>query len=566
MLKRIFICLMLFVMLQPISFGAISLTEEEEAWLKAHPILYYGSDEDFAPFEFKNEKGQLVGINKRFVDLVGEKLNTQVEVKADNWTNVLNNLQSGEVDFISCSVTEQRKKIMSFTSQYIVIPSAVITRRDQTKIQSNTDLKFARISTVKGWAWNQRLSNSYPEATLVPYPNLLEAFNAVAFGEVDATVQDVATAGYLIEKYKITNLKMVDKYALDLDLQFAVKSSNPILQSILQKGINEITDEEIKAIYNEWITLKPAPFYENRTFITVVSVILILIIATFLWSISLKFQVNRRTEALKKANSDLVESIESLHYAQRQLIDQEKMAALGSLVAGFSHEVNSPLGIIATLSTNMMLNLQQTKALLDENKLSKQALVQFLTDADENMAIIDRSVQNAIELIRNLKTISVDQMTENREVFDLCDYMGKIKSNMKYECRKRQVALEIICTGDMLIDSYPGAFTQIFTNLIMNSLIHGYGEKSGGNILIQIDRLGDQLSIVYKDDGSGMPQETVDRIYEAFFTTKKEAGSTGLGMNIVNTIVHKKLSGDIQCASTQGIGTTFTMRLPIGNQ
>lgn len=566
MLKRIFICLMLFVMLQPISFGAISLTEEEEAWLKAHPILYYGSDEDFAPFEFKNEKGQLVGINKRFVDLVGEKLNTQMEVKADNWTNVLNNLQSGEVDFISCSVTEQRKKIMSFTSQYIVIPSAVITRRDQTKIQSSTDLKFARISTVEGWAWNQRLSNSYPEATLVPYPNLLEAFNEVAFGEVDATVQDVATAGYLIEKYKITNLKMVDKYALDLDLQFAVKSSNPILQSVLQKGINEITDEEIKAIYNEWITLKPAPFYENRTFITVVSVIIILIIATFLWSISLKFQVNRRTEALKKANSDLVESIESLHYAQRQLIDQEKMAALGSLVAGFSHEVNSPLGIIATLSTNMMLNLQQTKALLDENKLSKQALVQFLTDADENMAIIDRSVQNAIELIRNLKTISVDQMTENREVFDLCDYMGKIKSNMKYECRKRQVALEIICTGDMLIDSYPGAFTQIFTNLIMNSLIHGYGEKSDGNILIQIDRLGDQLSIVYKDDGSGMPQETVDRIYEAFFTTKKEAGSTGLGMNIVNTIVHKKLSGDIQCASTQGIGTTFTMRLPIGNQ
>ncbi len=557
-------------MLQPISFGAVSLTEEEKAWLEAHPILYYGSDEDFAPFEFMNDKGQLIGINKSFVDLVGQKLNVRVEVKPDNWTKVLNDLQAGEIDFISCSITEQRKKVMSFTSQYIVIPSAVITRRDQSKIQNSSDLKFARISTVEGWAWNQRLSASYPDATLVSYPNLLEAFNAVAFGEVDATVQDVATAGYLIEKNKITNLKMADKYEMDLDLQFAVKSTNSVLQSILQKGIAEITDEEIQAIYNEWITLKPAPFYENRNFITVMSIIIIIIIiiiaVTFLWSISLKFQVSRRTEALKKANADLVDSIESLHHVQRQLINQEKMAALGSLVAGFSHEVNSPLGIIATLSSNMKLQLQQTQALLDEGKLSKQTLIQYLSDSDENIEIIDRSVHSAIEMIRNLKTISVDQMTENREVFDLCGYMGKIKSNMKYECRKRQVELEIECMGNLMIDSYPGAFTQIFTNLIMNSLIHGYSEVLGGKISIQIEGHNDQLLIVYKDDGSGMSQETADRIYEAFFTTKKDAGSTGLGMNIVSTIVQKKLNGDITCSSVLGEGTTFEMKIPLENQ
>lgn len=544
------------------SYAAIELTEQEQRWLDAHKVIVYGADADFPPFDFVDENGQVTGICRAYLNQIEKNTGIRFAYKADKWSSILSTLDEGGVDFVSASVTEERKKTKLFTRQYIIIPSAVITRKDNLSIQREDDIDGMRISTVEGWAWNQDLKNDHPKAVLVQYPSLLAAFNAVAFGEVDATVQDLATAGYVIEQNKITTLKMAASYDLPLDLQFMMRKDQPELRSILDKASAAISQEQIDAIYAQWIRLRPQPFYENPAVIRTGLITVLLILIILAWSITLKMEVNKRTRALKNTNEELERTIDDLHMLQRQLIDQEKMAALGSLVAGISHEVNSPLGVIKTVVSFLGERTKTVGEHLRDKSLSGGELQSYLEEASDSIDVMDQSVGKAIDLMQNLKTVAADQMMENREVFDVCAYLSKIRGNLKYECRKRQVEIRVECTDPLRIFSYPGAFSQVITNLVMNSLIHGFGEMTGGIISISEEFLDDTLLIRYRDNGCGMDTETMARMYEPFFTTNKGKGGTGLGMHIIRTLVVDKLAGEIECLSNPGNGVEFTIRLP----
>jgi signal transduction histidine kinase len=540
----------------------LQLTTQEQQWLKENPIIIYGADEDFAPIDFLDAKGEVIGISRSFLEVIETYLGVTFVYRSDKWDRTLQKLDSGDVDFVNASVTAEREKTKLFTRELMFIPSAIITRKDNYTIQKPSDLIGMRVSTVEGWSWNDDLKVDYPEIILVPYPSLLEAFNAVAFGEVDATVQDLAVAGYVIELNKITTLKMAATYPLPLDLRFMVSKDQPELHAILDKAIAAIPKHQVDDIYSKWIYLKSVPFYQTEGFFIFLITVSVIILLSLAWSFFLKAEVSRQTHALKKSNDELESSIENLQVLQRQMVDQEKMAALGSLVAGISHEVNAPLGTILMAVTALESNTQQLATLFEDKELSISDLEEHLTDLTESLQILHRSTERAIDIMQNMKTLSADQMQDAREVFDLSDYMHKIKANLKYECRKKQVDLRIIVPDSLMVDTYPGILSQLFTNLILNSLIHGFEDRLGGTIEISVNVQDDSLIFHYRDNGCGMDAQTLERMYNAFFTTRKHHGGTGLGMHIVRSLVEQKFKGDIHCTSVYGQGTEFTITLP----
>jgi PAS domain S-box-containing protein len=278
---------------------------------------------------------------------------------------------------------------------------------------------------------------------------------------------------------------------------------------------------------------------------------------------SLEQRVHERTGQLEEANLALQKTLEQLTRTQKQLVEAEKMASLGGLVAGVAHEINTPVGVGVTAASHLEA---KTKAMLEEYQagaLKRSRLEEFLGVCDESTRMILSNLRRASDLIRSFKQVAVDRSTEERRVFRLRDYLEEVLLSLKPHLKKTAVTVELSCDSELEIDSYPGAYSQILTNLVMNSLLHAYDLDQAGRISVSIVREQGSLRVVFRDDGKGIAPEHLDKIFEPFYTTKRGRGGTGLGLHILYNIVTQRLGGTVRCESVLGQGTTFTLDVPL---
>ena len=174
------------------------------------------------------------------------------------------------------------------------------------------------------------------------------------------------------------------------------------------------------------------------------------------------------------------------------------------------------------------------------------------------------NLKRAAELIRSFKQVAVDRSTEDRRVFHLRAYLDEILMSLRPHLKKTEHTVSVICDPKLIMDSYPGALSQIITNLVMNSLVHAFEPGEAGRITISAAQDRDQVQINYADNGKGIPNENLDKIFEPFYTTRRGRGGTGLGLHILYNLVTQKLGGTVRCESTPGQGTSFTLLLPQG--
>ncbi|MBF0516414.1 MAG: PAS domain-containing protein, partial [Nitrospirae bacterium] len=259
---------------------------------------------------------------------------------------------------------------------------------------------------------------------------------------------------------------------------------------------------------------------------------------------------------LETANQHLKDS-------RTQLVQAEKLASLGQMLAGVAHEINTPLGIGITLSSTITRETEQIKAAFDVQSLRKEQLKEYIDDMIQSSSLIFKSLTRTADLVKSFKMVSADQITQDRRRFRLKEYIEEIMLSLQPKMKRLRHNIEIICDEGIELDSYPGAIAQIITNLLMNSLMHAYDKGVKGNIMIEASATEDGIIIEYKDDGKGMPQEYLKRIYDPFFTTMRGSGGTGLGLHIVHSIVTQTLGGSIECQSELNAGTTFTIALPV---
>jgi PAS domain S-box-containing protein len=268
-------------------------------------------------------------------------------------------------------------------------------------------------------------------------------------------------------------------------------------------------------------------------------------------------------EELQNTNKALNESLKNLKKAQSRLVQSEKMAALGDLVAGVAHEISTPLGVGLMSASYLNDSTQKFYDRLISGQLSRSEFEKYSRNAKEAASLVLNNLTQAADLLNSFKRVAVDQSDDEKRVFDLNRYLSEILISLQPKYKRTRHTIAINCPESFEINSYPGVFSQIVTNLVMNSLIHGFEGIEEGKIIIFVATEDSNLVLHYTDNGVGMNPNIAKKIFDPFFTTKRGQGGSGLGMHIVYNLVTQKLNGLIECTSVPEEGVAFKITIPV---
>ena len=276
----------------------------------------------------------------------------------------------------------------------------------------------------------------------------------------------------------------------------------------------------------------------------------------------LESRVEKRTEQLRSANDNLWQTLKNLKETQNKLVESEKLASLGNLVAGVAHEINTPIGIAVTAASMISEQLQTLQTNYSQGALSVEQLERFFEQQLEADSILAGNLKRASELISSFKQVAVDQSSGDQREIDLGPYLREILKSLEPQLKKKKVYSQVSCADGVMLETSPGALAQVVTNLALNSVTHAYDGAEDQKIELSVIEQGAKLRLIYRDFGAGMGEDQLARIFEPFFTTRRGHGGSGLGMHIVYNLVNQTLGGTISVESSLGIGSSFEIVLP----
>ncbi|AWB58660.1 MULTISPECIES: HAMP domain-containing sensor histidine kinase [unclassified Colwellia] len=265
-------------------------------------------------------------------------------------------------------------------------------------------------------------------------------------------------------------------------------------------------------------------------------------------------------KTLLETNHELKGSIIELKKAQERLLDAEKMAVLGTMSAEVTHEINTPIGVSITSTTYLADLLIKLKADIENNKLSKRELNDFTDNSQQGLNLLLNNLERASDLVTSYKQVAVDQISEKIRQINLAKYLDEIIHSLHPKLKKTNHTIKVNCPSDAEIYCHAGAISQIFTNLIINSVLHGFKNINRGEITITVQFNGEQIHIVYKDNGHGLSEHQLAHLFDPFFTTESGKGGTGLGTHIVHNLVTDTLGGIIHASSVVDKGLTYEIK------
>jgi two-component system NtrC family sensor kinase len=271
----------------------------------------------------------------------------------------------------------------------------------------------------------------------------------------------------------------------------------------------------------------------------------------------------RSAEEATRAEANKVESAyESLKAAQEVMVRSEKLASLGGMVAGVAHEINTPVGITLTSASILMEATEKINIEVESGQIKKSAVQEYLTTASESARLILKNAERASQLIYSFKQVASDQTSEERRRYELGEYIDEVMTSLRPKLRSKNVKIKIHCPQPIRLDGYPGAMAQVLTNLTMNSFNHGFVDGQAAEIQISALQVGESVNMTFTDNGAGISPDNIGKVFDLFFTTKRDMGGTGLGLNIVHNILYKKFRGSISVTSEVGKGACFFLNFP----
>ncbi|GAB6040830.1 sensor histidine kinase [Endothiovibrio diazotrophicus] len=271
-----------------------------------------------------------------------------------------------------------------------------------------------------------------------------------------------------------------------------------------------------------------------------------------------------QSRILELAHAETARALDELRDTQEDLLEARKMAALGQLVAGIAHEINTPVGVSLTAATHWREEAARLRSAFEGGGLKRSELKRFLSHGDESAGLVITNLQRAAELIRGFKQVAVDQSVETRRPFKLRSYLKTVLHSLRPRLKQTPHVVEVECPKRLTLDSYPGALWQVITNLTINALTHAFEEGAKGLVRIDVHERDERVLIDFRDNGRGVPKAHQERLFEPFFTTRRGRGGTGLGLHITYNLVTRRLGGEIHCESPTpaGPGTRFLIDIP----
>jgi C4-dicarboxylate-specific signal transduction histidine kinase len=267
-------------------------------------------------------------------------------------------------------------------------------------------------------------------------------------------------------------------------------------------------------------------------------------------------------QKVKERTRELSDTLAELKATQKKLVESEKMAALGSLVAGVAHEINTPVGTSITVASNLAAKTQTFANSINQGQLKRSVLNSYLETAQQSSELLVQNLHRAGELVNSFKQVAVDQSNLELRTFKVKEYIEGVLFSIAPQLKTSPHEITVSGDANLTLNSYAGCLAQVVTNLVMNSLKHAYPQEQPGKLHWEILSEEKDLKIIYTDDGCGIPPANLGKIFEPFFTTKRNEGGTGLGLHIVYNLINHKLGGSIEVDSQFGEGTRFSLTLP----
>lgn len=277
----------------------------------------------------------------------------------------------------------------------------------------------------------------------------------------------------------------------------------------------------------------------------------------------LEHKIDLRTKALSQKNNELNETLNSLKQTQKQLVESEKLASLGQLVAGVAHEINTPVGVGVTGASTLAEETTKIERLYRSGEMKRSDLEHYVRTASTISRLLLSNMERAATLTQSFKEVAIDQTSQERRAFPLKEYIHEVLLNLSPILRKTEHQVEVFCDETLVVDTYPGALSQILTNFVMNALLHAFEDGQPGKLSITVSEPdADSIELRFVDNGKGIPKENLSKIFDPFFTTKRGHGGSGLGLSIIHNLATGTLQGKIAVDSQLHAGTTFILCFP----
>ncbi|MHC3993424.1 ABC transporter substrate-binding protein [Thiomicrolovo sp. ZZH C-3] len=528
------------------------LSAEEKAWLQQHPVLRVGVDPAWPPVEFMSRKGVYGGLSYGFIRRVAEKLGVRIEAEPKrSWQEVDEALNARELDVAAAIMAmPERYAYTNFTRPYLTLPMVIVGGETFQYVGDLAALKGKRVAVVKDDAADIFLKHDFPQIKRIRTDNLPDALRMVAFGKADVAVDALAVVSYVIAQEELNNLRIVGQTPYRFEIAMGVRSDWPVLQTLLQRAIDSIGEEEREAIYRQWV---PTVYKHQFDYALLWKVLGVLAVIALLFGykyIRLDELVKRRTRELTELNATLHERVEEAvaenRDKERMMIQQAKMATIGEMIESIAHQWRQPLNVMGIGIANLDFKRQLGK--VDDAEL------------DTLINIVHRQVDYMSQTIDDFRNFfKKDKQLETVRLHTLVD---EVLALVIPALEQKKISVEVDVPEGMEAELYPNELKQVILNLVSNAkdvlLHHGYGEKK---IRVTAREDGDAIQLFVADNGGGVPEEIMDKIFDPYFTTKFESQGTGIGLYMSKIIMEKNLRGTISVENRHG-GAEFAVRLP----
>ncbi|MCE1225372.1 MAG: transporter substrate-binding domain-containing protein [Geobacteraceae bacterium] len=535
--------------------------------------IIVGGDRDYPPYEFLDSNGKPTGYNVELTKAIAEVMGLQVEFRLGGWSEQLRDLKEGRIDLLQgISWSEQRAAQIDFTPPHTIVNHAIFARRESPVVSSLAELKGKKITLHRDGIMHEQLIRLGYGPDLLPTPTPADALRLLASGQCDYAVVAMVPGMYIIRENKLTNLVPVARSIASQKYGYGVRQGNSELQAKMTEGLAILKKTgQYDQIHTKWLgVLEPEGLAIGKAIklaVLVLAPLLLVLGGMAFWSRSLHKQVALRTADLTREIAERTAAEEELRRNQQQLVQADKMAALGVLVSGVAHEINNPNGLILLnmpilkdVCNDALAALEQQQSQTELGGLSfnrvKEELPLMLDEMQDGARRIKR-------IVEDLKDFARQDDAALMEPLDLNQVAKAAVRLVERSLRTATNRFEAEYTEPLpMIQGNSQRIEQVLVNLLLNACQALTDQNRGIFLRTFIDYATNCIGIFVRDEGCGIAPEHLDRLTDPFFTTKRESGGTGLGLSVSAGIV-KEHGGQLLFSSPPGQGTTVTLLLPI---
>jgi|GEM_PF-1735877 len=532
------------------------------------PAIRFVGDRDYPPIEWL-EDDSAKGIFPSFLPSLSEAMGRRIEYRLMDWKRAQQQVLAGEADVLTVfSPNEDRKEHYDFVPGFLEFEMSLFVRKDNVTIYGIDDLKGINTGITKG-GFLRRYMEHNSTANLIVIDNHLSGFRQLLSGEVDAIATTKWVGAYTIQKYGLKGIKVLPEAMFIKDTHLGIRKGDELLAQALSEGMKALhSNGELKRLNDEWNGHQVVYLTERKVrsiyHTAVIAILLFVIAVAVVFILILRRTVRLRTAKLQQSNATLEQTVQHLEQTQSQLVQSEKMAALGNLVSGVAHEINTPLGVAITLTSTLSESTEDLEQLVLIEQLDQSQLAEYLEHSGQSLSVMSRSLDQAARLINSFKELAVDQGDEERHEFDLVRLVDTTILLFKTTISEKVLTINLTGISTLSMNSYPSALQRALLAILNNCVVHGFEDRNQGEIVVTITQSGPNAVLTIIDNGKGFAPSDIERVFNPFFTTRFGQGGSGLGLSIVHSIVSDLLKGSVSAENQQGACIRITVPVDPG--